>query len=86
MAPWLRNTLMIGGGLFALSLFDKARRMTRMLREKQLAEQPVNNIAGLPLPNPLVVEGARSSAAPVNSEATLANANPDTNYGEDYLG
>lgn len=83
MPNWLKYSLFVGGGLFFLKLFDDSRKMMRVMREK--AANATNNIAGMTIPVPTIVEGGKAGTAVVTPESRLANSNPDTMYGEGYM-
>lgn len=85
MHPYARGALLIGGGLFFLKMLDDARKVVRAVREKQ-AQGPANNqIAAIPLPEPVKPEeSATRPSAVVTPESRLANSNPDTEYGEEW--
>lgn len=85
MHPYVRGALLIGGGLFALKMLDDARKVVRMVREKNAQAPASNQIAAIPLPTPIKPSAdAPAPSAVVTPESRLANSNPDTVYGEEW--
>lgn len=85
MHPYVKGALLVAGGLFGLKMLDDARKVVRMVREKNSLPAADNQIAGVPLPNPVKPEAsAVTSPAVVTPESRLANSNPDTLYGEEW--
>lgn len=83
MPPWLKYSLMFGGGLFFLKLFSDSQKLVAQIRAQAAAVKPTLTIGGKQLPIPV---GGNSAAQPViTSEAALSNANPSARYGEGYM-
>ncbi len=85
MHPYLKTGLLFCGGLFLLGLWDRSRAIVTAIRAKELAAVNTTQVGGKNLPNPVNAPSAASNG-PLTNESALANANPDTVYGDDYLG
>ncbi len=77
MPTWLKWTLGIGGGLFALKLINDSQALAAQLKAKASQGAATNFVGGHPLPNPT---GGNGGGTIVTSEATLGNSNPNTQY------
>ncbi len=84
MSPAMKYGLAIGGGLLALKLYDDSKKLAAVIRAKNSLPPSTTNIGGNQIPVP-VESAASPQLGPVNTEAGLANANPDTAYGAGYM-
>jgi hypothetical protein len=84
MHAYLKYGLAIGGGLFALKLFNDSKALTAALRDRAMTPKPTTNIGGSELPVPVNSEPAPEKG-PTNDEAGLYNDNPNTSYGNGYM-
>jgi len=84
MNAYVKYGLVIGGGLLALKLFDDSKKLASALRDKANTPKPTTTIGGGQVPVPFQSDTS-PELGPVNSEAGLANSNPDTSYGAGYM-
>lgn len=78
MPTWLKWTIGVGGGLFALKLFNDSSKLAKMIEDKNHTAPPSNFVAGQPLPNP--VDGRTEKGTVITGDSALTEANPSTSY------